>query len=244
MKNSIFAAGFALAAMIGASANAATITLSTFEMSDFNVATAGGIVEDFEGYNGQSTPWSASTVTSVGTFTSNGGTGTGSVCNAQSGGQCQSLAVNSSSRSGQGNIVPIDGSTSLSSNDTFGIIWNVFTANNGLFSRIVFAVGDAADINGTRFTIETGSGDSAVSTSFTGASNNNERLVVIDLAGSFRNVSLSMFNTDANGYLRSNDGFTLDGATAVAAVPLPAGGLLILTGLGALAAMRKRRAAV
>lgn len=230
MKKSVFAAGIALATLIGASASAATISLSVFDINDFNNVSSGGTVEDFESYAGAN--WDPTTVTNVGTFTSTGGTGSGSVCNAQSGGNCQSLFINDTVLSGQGNLVPLDGTKALSSNDTNGIFWNVFdniTGND--FSRIVFGLRDAADINGTIFTIETDDGSTAT---LQAQANNNEKLVVIDLGGLFSNATVAMFNNKAN------DGFTIDGAT-VSAVPLPAAGWMLIAGVGGLAAMRRRQ---
>ncbi|ABD53722.1 VPLPA-CTERM sorting domain-containing protein [Jannaschia sp. CCS1] len=230
-KTLIGAVALALAA---GTVNAATITFNTFNIGEFNTAVNGGTVEDFEGFAG-GTGWNSSTVTSVGTFAANTGTGSGSVCNTQSGGNCTDLFINDTTLSGQGNLVPAGAGNALSSNDTNGIFWDVFLAGNAMFNRIVFAVNDAADLNNTIFTVLTDDGSSAT---LSGQANGNEQLVVIDLGGMVSSATVSMFNN------RTNDGFTIDGAAAtVAPVPLPAGAVLLLGGLGALAVMRRRRAA-
>lgn len=235
-KSATLAAGVALASLVGVSASATTITLSTFSIGNFNAAASGGIIEDFEGYT-PATPnvWDVSNMTAVGTFESLGGTGSGSTCQTQTGGlTCGDLALNTGPINGQGNLVPLGGSQSLSSNDTAGIFWNAFDSANGTaFNRIVFAVGDAADINGTVFTITA----DGVTETLTGQANNNEQLVVINLGSFVTGATVSMSTA-------TNDAFVLDGAT-VAAVPVPAALPLLLAGIGGLGFMarRKRKAA-
>lgn len=234
LKSTMLAASVAMASVAGLSAHASTISMTAFDINEFNTVTNGGVTEDFEGFAGGS--WNAETITSVGTFASIGGIGSGSVCNAQSGGNCQSLFVSDQTLSGQGNLVPLNGTRSLSSNDTNGIFWNVFSSGASAFNRIVFAVRDAADLNGTTFTVATGDGTQAT---LTGQENNNGQLVVINLGGSFTSATVSMFNN------RNNDGFTIDGATTLSAVPVPAALPLLLAGVGGLGLMarRKRKAA-
>lgn len=235
VKKTVFAASLAFATLVGMTAQATTINISTFDIDDFDAITTGGVIEDFEGFN--SGTFATGTSTKVGTFSSTGGTGSGSVCNAQSGGNCQDLFISDTARSGQGNLVPLEGTKSLSSNDTNGIFWNVANAAGGVFNKIVFALRDAADIRNTVFTVRAGDGTTAT---LTGQANNNQQLVVIDLGASFSSATVSLFNN------QTNDGFTIDGATVVndlAPVPVPAAGLLLIGGLGALGAMRARKKA-
>lgn len=232
MKNAILATGVALATLVGTAAGAATISISTFEISDFDTRSAGGVVEDFESYAGGT--WNNATVTRVGTFASIGGTGSGSTCGTLGAAPCTSLAIQDSSAvgaiNGQGNLVPLAGTKALNSNDTLGLIWNVFTTPGSLFSGVVFGLRDAADIRGTTFRVTTNDGSTAT---LTAQSNNNTKLVAIDFGGRVSGATIEMTTAQ-------NDAFTIDGAT-ISPVPIPAAGFLLVGGLGALGALRARK---
>lgn len=232
MRNMAFAIGIAASAFIAGSAQAATISISTFTDAQFTALSSGGIVEDFESY--QNVRWVDGTGTNVGTFSTLGGSGSGTVCQANTGRPCTTLAIQRGSNSGQGNLVPFDGVQALSSNDTLGIAWNAFTRAGTLFSQVVFGLRDAADIRNTVFTITAG----GQTTTLSPGGNNNGRLVVINFGENVSSALIEMRTT-------RNDGFTLDGATIIPSpVPLPASSLLLLGGLAALGAAARRKKAV
>lgn len=240
MKNILLAAGVAMATLSGAAVQAATISITSFDGSGFAAATAGATIEDFESY--RSKRWISSTRTAVGSFSSMGGTGSGSVCGNNNDGiaRCNGLGIQIGSDSGQGNLWPASGMTALSSNDTFGIIWDVFLAGNAAFDSVVFGLRDAADVRGTVFTISAG----GETRELRAQADNNEKLVRIDFGRSLTNATVQMFNTNAKGGMKANDGFTIDGAAVnVTPVPLPAGMVLLLGGVAALGAMRARKKA-
>lgn len=238
MTKTLLAATVALASLAGATANAASITVSQFDIAEFNTRAAGGVIEDFETYGGGA--WNDATVTNVGMFRTLGGSGSGTTCVAIEGSPCTTLAIQDSAPrseggvgeiNGQGNLVPLNGTRSLSSADTLGLVWTVATRANSLFTGVVFALRDVADISGTIFTITAGD----ATRTLTAQANNNKKLVVIDFGGAFSDASIKMQTA-------RNDAFTIDGATInPAPVPLPAAGLLLVGGLGALGALRKRK---
>jgi hypothetical protein len=75
-----------------------------------------------------------------------------------------------------------------------------------------------------------------------GLGNRNRQLVVVDFGRSVPTAEISFFNSNGNGGAFLNDGFSLDDI-AVSAVPLPAPALMLIAGLGGLAAFRRKRAA-
>lgn len=235
MTTKTFALGLAAAAMIAGGASATTISISTFDATEYAALTASGIAvgdhEDFEGFAGHAGVWDPTTVTSVGTFSTLGVAGSGTVCTINTG-CAEGLGIQTGDLSGQGNIVPLGGVAALSSNDTTGIIWNAATASGGLFKKLIFAVRDAAEL-GTREFRVTANG---VSQSIFAEINSNTQTVVI-------NFSTAVSSALVEARTSKNDGFTLDGAT-IAPIPLPASSLLLLGGLAALGAAARRKKAV
>ncbi|GFE52193.1 hypothetical protein So717_39460 [Roseobacter cerasinus] len=220
---------------------AATITVSTFDAATYNGAfgITDNIGEDFEAL-GQSRgegEVGASLATSVGTFTSLGGTGTGgSVI-----GTGTQLALRDGTVFGRQNVVPLGGSWFLDSNDTWGISWSLNTGT--LFDRVSFVINDASDV-GAFLRITAGNDTKELRTGGR-LPNGNARTVEIDFgqAVSSAEITLGNFFTSGGDRFRLNDGFSIDGIAVAsvpdgnedpAPVPLPASVLLLGAALGGL----------
>jgi hypothetical protein len=240
MKTTLLTALLFAASLVSPS-HAATISFETFTPAAFASATsADSSIETFEGFARGA--WNSATVTNVGAFSSVGGTGSGTVCRALVGSaRCDGLGLQDGVRSGQGNIWPVNGTKALSSSDTFGIVWDAFDKTGRFFNSVVFGVRDAADIRGTTFSVTA----NGVTQSFTGQADGNSKLFRIAFGADVASATIRLFNTDAKGNLRVNDGFTLDGAvlnlSEPSPVPLPAALPLLLAALGGLGFVRSRK---
>lgn len=224
-------------------AQAGTIEIKTFSTSEYNTLTGGGnwVIEDFE-----NTPQTLSvngskidqpgelagplTSSLVGTFSSTGGTGSGSTCGSN-GGDCTNLALVEGTINGQGNLVPDNGVWSLSSNDTLGVNWDVELDGGQEFNQVVFAIEDPSD-NGALVTVSA-AGETVID-AFEGANNNDSFIVRVLFDSPVDAASITLANS------KRNDAFSIDGA-AVAAVPLPAAAWLFGSALLGMAGIGHRR---
>ena len=119
-----------------------------------------------------------------------------------------------------------------------GIRWEVPGAS-GLsgITKIAFFLTDVNDVGRVAFSIKANEGTLTNNVmnlpNASGRPNGELLLVTMDFSDALSLITIDM--TTGTG-----DGFGLDGIR-VAAVPLPAAGLLLLGGLGGLAAVRRRR---
>lgn len=248
MKTLLASATCAMLLLAG-SASAISITITEYTGKASYDAIAGGFgttfVEDFESYTeGNVGPDFA---TSVGTFNTLGGVGSGGTVTDPvskgnfAGNDGSKLAVRDGNVHGRTSTTneifgTRPGDTFLDSNDTWGIEWLVNVGR--AFNEILFVMTDATD-TGNRLwvTADDGAVSQTVDLPAYSFGNGSKRLV---------HVNFGDYVTDAKILLdhrgRTNDGVAIDDIS-VAVVPLPAPALMLLAGLGGLAALRRRRPA-
>ena len=241
MKISVLTTAFmALAALPAA---AATISVSSFSATAYNAAVGSGptTTENFETFGEGNV--ADGFATSVGTFATVGGVGSGgTVTRADFDNDGSMLAIRDGNVFGRKSTTSAlsgnsQDNTFLDSNDGFGI---AYTASLGgrFFNKIVLTLTDAAD---TGAILEILTGDAAVS--FARKGNGNKQLVVIDLGEKVETASIFFNHRNKNGSLRRNDGFSIDDIS-VSEVPLPASAFLLLAGIGGLGAYGRRKKTV
>lgn len=234
-------------ALTGAAAQAVTIGVSAFSPAGY-AGLMGSMdeihaTEDFEttlgvGLDGQEmTGGLASAVGQFGTIGSRTGTG-GSVIGTGTGFSVRNEGATGSGF-GRSNTTP-GGEFYLDSNDTQGVRLIANTGDGTMFNRLVFTLTDAAD-QGAVLEITAndrlGKISSFLSTDLAEQANGTAQMILISFSERVERATIRLFNGDLPDV---NDGFGMDDI-AIASVPLPAGGLLLLGGLGALA-LRRRKA--
>ena len=227
-KTTLLAASLVAA---GGVASASTmISIQTFSDAAYDAYVANTKVlatEDFEGFEAE--VQGALPMTAVGSFSTLGPTGSGdSVV-----GDGTEVAVRDGSTVDPfGRVNTTDGGKNwLDSNDTTGIVWDA-ELDGALFDEVAFSLSDATDQGATLSVIAGGE-----TASFSGLGNGNVQWVIVSFMDSVDMATITLSNND-----QLNDGFGIDDAT-IAAVPLPAGLLLLGTALGGLGIARRRKTA-
>lgn len=132
----------------------------------------------------------------------------------------------------------LGGANWLDSNDLEEIVWNVNGGGAlGPFDSLVFFLTDVGDIKGTDFRIEvTGAGIDPAVHHIARQANGTLNLVRILFEETVTAATLRLVSAH-------NDGFGIDdvGVARMAAAPLPPAALMLLAGIGGLAAVRRRR---
>ena len=238
MKHYLAASVFAFAA---SSVSAATIDIQRYSAAAYSALLSGGsyIAEDFES---EGRAFGAAEVnplfqTDVGTFSVIGGVGSGGTVSKLPGNTGTELALRRGNVYGRVNTTA-GGAFYLDSNDTFGMNWSATTGR--LFDRIVFTLSDAAD-TGAVLRIDADDGISPASFTTGRLRNGQRRIIDISFDAPVRSAFISLTNVqERDGRTLVNDGFAIDDVSVgLAAVPLPAGFALLLTGLGGMALARR-----
>lgn len=236
------------ASLLAVSAHAATISVLEYE-EDAYKALYGSRAGVFEGFETLGETHGEGEVengfsTSVGSFSTLGGVGSGGTVSEMEGNSGSMLALREGNVYGRESVSPDGGSWFLDSNDTWGLSWDVALAGGKSFDKLMFTLSDASDaggylrisVGGENYELRTGSR----------LSDGNIRLVTIDLGGVTDSAEVTLANYTSSGGRRPvmNDGFSIDGIQ-VAAVPLPPSAWLLggaLLGLGFVARRRRRHA--
>lgn len=239
-------AAFAATSALATSATAA-VTISAFDKGAYNALYGSGtnIGEDFESFGPEGErevgfvgdPFS----TAVGDFVTLGGKGSGGTVKGSAFDNTgYGLALRTGNVHGRSNQTPNGGAWYLDSNDTFGMEWTVKLAGGKAFDRILFTLTDAADQKAFVRVLDGEGGSDELITAADGA----VKLVEIVFGSAVTEATVRIENLISRNSTETltNDGFSVDGLQ-VAAVPLPAAGLLLATALGGICVAGRRRKA-
>jgi hypothetical protein len=238
LKATALTAGLAFAG----SAQAATVTSSTYNQSAWNtfLSTTTGVVENFESFaEDEYLNEDGGLLTSIGTFKRDGGNdgGGGTVTGADAqlfGNTGEGVAVRDGNVFGRSNSTP-GGSKFFDSNDLERVMLDVWLGGTA-FTSLMFTLVDAADVRAA-FSIFV---DGALVADYTlgpdpAIPDGLRQIINIDFGGAVTSASI-LFTS-----IPEDDGFGIDDVV-VSAVPLPAPALMLLGGLAGLAAFRRKRA--
>ncbi|MEM9585372.1 MAG: VPLPA-CTERM sorting domain-containing protein [Pseudomonadota bacterium] len=230
------------AVALASQAAATTISITEFSAANLGSATSdlsNVVTEDFEMLGGEReiAPNTSLASTTVGSFTTLGGTGTG----GSRIGTGTNVAIRDGNVYGRTNTSGgIGDQYFLDSNDTHGIRWNA-SSSLGLFNTLVFSLMDGSEFSYLRVIADGVTEEQRVGGRL---ANGNTSLVEISLD---RNVSslvveLSNFTSFGGNVSARNDGFSIDSVSVgIAPVPLPAGLPLLAAGIGAFAVLRRKQ---
>ena len=247
-----------VALLVGSSAaSATTITVQTFDVNDFLTILGDYRVvsgEDFEGFDlanlddgspiaHQEKAFDGSNgngviSTKVGEFTTVGGVGSGgTVTQPNPDLDGSELAVRKGNVYGRSSTTDDlfgnkDDDQFLDSNDTHGIEWSA-SFGGSAFDYLMFVMTDHTDV-GAKMTITAGP-DAETLTINPKLKNGTKQVVFVAFDTEVTSASILFENN------KKNDGFSIDDAYMLAAVPLPAPVLMLLAGVGALGAVRRRK---
>lgn len=231
-------------------AMAASISVQEFSTTSFDFVVGSGAFpagEDFEtlGQSMGEGEVGSDFATSVGTFNTLGGTGSGGTVTGLGGNTGEELALRDGDTYGRVNTVPTSGVWYLDSNDTNGMAWDVETGS--AFDTVVFTLVDGSDTGAyLRISAGTASYEQRVGNAL---SNGNASIVVVSFGAMMDSALIEIGNYTGSNALRTNDGFSIDGLRVgtmedpqnPSPIPLPASGLLLAGALG-FAGWRGRKA--
>lgn len=236
MRNTFKTLALAGAMSVTGALAASAVTIDVQTYSAANYTTVSGYFIDVpteQNFDSMSVgeigvDYTAVLATNVGDFSTSStenGTGTGNSVI----GDGDTLAIREGSNFGRVDTSLAGQGRFLDSNDTLGILWNVATGN--LFNRVIFSLSDAADVGAT-LTIAAG----GATRDFSLQPNGVVDLIIITFDSLIANAEIELRNSQLN------DGIGID-QISVGAIPLPAGGVLMLSALGGLALARRRKSA-
>ncbi|MCU0853761.1 MAG: VPLPA-CTERM sorting domain-containing protein [Rhodobacteraceae bacterium] len=236
MKKAIYGATAAIALFAAGAASAATVTQTTFASNQYAAAktfeanflsSLGGLQVTTENFDSLALQTANSINTSVGTFTSTQA--------GQLGMTVRTLDAATTPFSGRRDMTSADNSGQwLDSNDSEKVVWTI------MFTQTIKALGffmtDVNDIDAS-MTAQFANGATEVfNLSFSGVGGTAPNGQISYITALFDSgVTSVTFHVD-----KPNDGWGIDDVS-VAEVPLPAPALMLLGGLGALAAVRRKR---
>ena len=238
--------GALLAAALATSANASMITETAFSIAKWNAATANAYAtETFEtiGANRGVGPLADPLETAVGVFSAIGPSGNAGTCGAlDPTNACRFLALSNIATFGQGNAVPGNGKWSLNSNDNAGIAWTMRRKDGGTFGKSVFTLTDAADVRNNVLRMTTADVPDPQTFDLGQYRDRETNIFTLRFSAPVTEARIEILTLDSasNPVPVTNDSMAFDGA-ALAPIPLPAAGWILLSGIAGLVAVRRVR---